>query len=386
MSKNKGNEKAEINFLKVLKIDGQHIIKLLKVYFKDDSIIDHKYKISYQDNFILFPLVENTEVIDKLKKKLERSISFEFVSLEAIGRLDYKYKSLKEALTGKIPDKQFDLIPKSYDIIGNIAILEFEKPSQIGDNEFSDYRTLIADAVINVNKNVQSVFEKKSKIKGDYRLRKFSHLSGDNKSETIHRENSCAFKLDIKKTYFSPRLVYERRRISQIKILENEVIVDMFAGVGPFSIQIARLNPVKIHAFDINPHAFNYLQENIGLNKLEGRIISYNINVKDLLNPSNQVGRQLSGKVDRILMNLPELSINFLDVACFLMKKSGGILDFYKFSEKPNPIEKTIEDLNKKLNEFNWVIVEIENSKIVKSYSPKTELVVIGLAIKSLNS
>ena len=317
---------------------------------------------------------------------IEGSISYEFISREAIGRVNYKYKSLPEALKGKIPDEHLDLIPKSYDIIGNIAILEFEKPSQTGDNEFSDYRTLIADAVIDVNKNVQSVFEKKSEIKGDYRLREFAHLSGVNKSETIHRENGCSFKLDICKTYFSPRIVYERRRISNTKILENEVIVDMFAGVGPFSIQIARLNSAKVHAFDVNPHAYTYLQGNIESNKIKGEVLPYNIDVRDLLNPSNQIGKQLGGTVDRIVMNLPEQSINFIDVACFLMKKSGGVLHFYQISEKPNPIEKAIRDLNKKLKDLNWVITEIENSKIVKSFSPKAELIVIDLSIKPLNS
>ncbi|MHA2181317.1 MAG: class I SAM-dependent methyltransferase [Promethearchaeota archaeon] len=376
----------EINFLKVKKTEGQYIIQLLKEYFKDDTVIDNKYKISYENNYILFPLVENKDIIDNLKKMMENLISYEIISREPIDNPNYKFKSLQEALIGRIPEKYFGLIPNSYDIIGTIAILEFEKPSQIPDNEFSKYKRLIAEAVIAVNKNVQSVFEKISEIKGDYRLREVSYLSGENNSETIHRENSCAFKLDIRKTYFSPRLVYERRRISNIKTLANEVIVDMFAGIGPFSIQIARLNPVKIHAFDINPQAYTYLQANIESNKLKGKVIPYNIDVRDLLNPSNQTGMQLDGTIDRIVMNLPEQSINFIHVACFLMKRSGGILHFYQVSEKPNPIEKTIEELNKKLKDFNWVITEIENSKIVKSYSPKAELVVIDLGIKSLGS
>jgi tRNA (guanine37-N1)-methyltransferase len=160
----------------------------------------------------------------------------------------------------------------------------------------------------------------------------------------------------------------------------------MFAGVGPFSIQIAKVNHVKIHAFDVNPHAYKYLQANIELNKLKDEIIPYNIDIRDLLKPSKEIGKQLYGTVDRVIMNLPEQSINFIDVACSLMKKSGGILHFYQFSERPNPIEKTIARLNKKLNNFNWVITEIEKSKIVKSYSPKAELVVIDLGIKPLDS
>jgi len=386
MSNKKRNNKVQSNFIKVNKTDAQYILQLLKENFKNDSVINHKYKISYEDKYILFPLVENEDIIDKLKKTLDNTVSYEIFSRKAISRLDYKYKSLQEALSGKISIKYSNLIPKSYDIIGNIAILEFGKPSRIEDNVFSEYKNLIAKAVIKVNKNVQSVFEKLTEIKGDYRLREFAYLSGENKTETIHRENHCTFKLDIKTTYFSPRLVYERRRVSNTNLQDNEVVVDMFAGVGPFSIQIAKLNLVKIHAFDINPHAYKYLCSNIKLNKLKGKIAPYNRNVKDLLSPSNQIGKQLYGKVHRVIMNLPEHSIDFIDVACFLMKKSGGFLHFYQISEKPNPIEKSLEDLKKKLNNFNWVIVEISLSKIVKSYSPKAELIVIDLKVKHLQS
>ncbi|MCK4285981.1 MAG: hypothetical protein KAX18_07250, partial [Candidatus Lokiarchaeota archaeon] len=154
MSQKKGNNKVEITFIKVEKTDAQYIIQLLKEHFKNDSVVDQKYKISYEDKFVLFPLVENKEIIDKLKLTLDRSNSYEIISREPIIRLNYKYKSLQEALSGKIPYTYFNLIPKSYDIIGNIAILEFDKPSRIDDNEFSEYRNLIAKAVIKVNKNV----------------------------------------------------------------------------------------------------------------------------------------------------------------------------------------------------------------------------------------
>jgi len=384
MSKNKSINKAKTNFIKVKKTDGQYIIQLLKENFKNDSIIDHKYKISYENKYIFFPLVENKDSIEKLEKTLDNLISYEILSREAISKLNYKYKTLQEALLQKIPDIYFNLIPKSYDIIGNIAILEFNKPSLIDDTTFSEYKNLIAKAIIDVNVNVQSVFEKKSEIKGVHRLREFAHLNGENKSETIHRENGCLFKLDIKTTYFSPRLINERRRIANINIQEDEVIVDMFAGVGPFSIQIAKRNIVDIHAFDINPYAYKYLCSNIELNKLKGRINPYNRNIKDLLNSSSHLGRQLYGKVNRIIMNLPELSIDFIDVACFLMKKSGGFLYFYQISEKPNPIGKSIEDLKTKLKGLNWVIVKISFSKIVKSYSPKAELIVIDLSLKHI--
>lgn len=380
------NKKVEITFLKLKKTEAQYFIQFIKEKFKYDSIIDQRYKLEHKENYILFPLVENEKVIENLVKMMEKLISSELIFGKGIVNPNFKYRTLEDALSGKIPPNYLNLIPRSYDIIGNIAILEFEKPDQVNNSKYNEFKTLVAKAVIDVNKSILSVFEKKSQIKGSYRLRNLAYLGGENNTETVHKENDCIFHLDIKTTYFSPRLVYERRRISESNIQENEVIVDMFSGVGTFSIQIAKLNPVEIHAFDLNPAAYSFLRKNIGLNKLKGKIFSYNINTKDIVNPSNQIGRKLHNNVDRIIMNLPEDSIDFIDVPCFLMKKSGGMLHFYQFSEKPNAIDITIGALKKKLNEFNWTVDKIFESKIVKSYSPKAELVVVDLNMKYFNS
>jgi tRNA (guanine37-N1)-methyltransferase len=165
--------------------------------------------------------------------------------------------------------------------------------------------------------------------------------------------------------------------------MEDKLIIDMFAGVGPFSIQIAKNKNVKIYAFDLNPEAYRYLKENITLNKLKGEIFPYHGDIKNLIDPTNQLGQSLMHKADRLIMNLPESSINFIDVACFLMKESGGIIHFYHFSEKPNPLEKTVKNLEEQLRFHNWEIESIITSKVVKHYSPKSELVVIDLKIKA---
>ena len=79
-----------------------------------------------------------------------------------------------------------------------------------------------------------------------------------------------------------------------------------------------------------------------------------------------------------------ENSNEFIDVACFLMKESGGILHFYQFSKKPNPIEKTLKNLEVELTSLNWEVESVNNSKIVKYYSPKSEFVVVDLKTKAL--
>lgn len=380
------NYNTKIKFLRLKKKDGQQFIKLIKNRFKNVQLINNYYKILNEKEYLLFPLVENQDLIDKLITFLEKNFNFKIISKEALPNLNYKYGSLLEVLKGRFPEKYLELIPQSYDIIGNITVIEFDKFNCIDEREFIIFKEKIAEAIIMINKNVKSVFEKKGKIKGTYRLRKLNLLYGENKSETIYKENNCNFKLDVKTTYFSPRLVFERRRIATSLIKNNEVIVDMFAGVGPFSIQIARNNLVKIYSFDVNPHAYQFLKENIKMNKLKGKIIPYNINVRDLSNSADKIGRLLQNKSDRIIMNLPEKSIEFVDIACFLMKQTGGILHFYQFSDKPNAVENTLECVNKKLNELNWEVEKILNSKIVKTFSPKTELVGVDLSIKYLNS
>ncbi len=379
------DNKSEIQYFKLKMEDGQAFINFLKKKFKNTQIINQKYKLLHENEYILFPFVKNQVLIDKVVALVDKEFNFELISKEGIINENYKYRTLQEALKGKLPEKYFDMIPKAYDIVGSIAIIEFDKFNYINNKLINEYKQKIAKAVSDVNKNIKTVYEKKSQIKGKYRLRDLAVLFGDDKSKTIHKENDCFFKLDVKNTYFSPRLVFERRRIASSEIKENELIIDMFAGVGTFSIQIAKNNNVKIYAFDINPNAYEYLKKNVELNtSLKGEISPNNMDVKDLLKPKNQLGHLLKNKADRIIMNLPEDSIKFIDVACSLMKESEGTLHFYQFSEKPNPIEKTLENLEKELSSFNWEIKSMINSKIVKHYSPKAELVVIDSKIKAL--
>jgi tRNA (guanine37-N1)-methyltransferase len=383
MSQMATKNKNKINYLKLKKKDGQELIKIIKTKFNNQEIINHKFKILHENEDILFPIYKNQEFIDYITETFINRIKFEIVFKEGIPNLNYKPRSVQEALEGKIPENHIAFIPKSYDIIGDIVIIEFDKFSDFNQKLAYDYKRKISAAIMEVNRNVKTVFEKKSEVKGPYRLRDLEFLAGEDKSETIHKENDCLFKLDVKKTYFSPRLVFERRRVATSFIKEDELIVDMFSGVGTFSIQIARTNKVKIYAFDVNANAYEYLKENVSINKSKGEVYTYNIDVKDLLEEDDQLGKKLCHKADRIIMNLPECSIEFVDVACYLTKKSGGILHFYQFTEKPNPIEKTFKDLEFALNLCEWEIESIIESKIVKNYSPKSELIVLDLKIKA---
>ncbi len=374
--------KEKTQFVKIKQDSAEKFLKFLKTKLPNEAFLDKRTKVKHEGVYVFFPLIDDAEKVKVLIGGISNQINFDIVSAEGVAEENYKFHSIEEALVGELPENILELIPKSYDIIGKIAIVEFDQINTISDNNVFFYKKKVAEALVSINKSVETVYEKLSEVKGRYRLKDLKIIYGDDNPETIHKENDCLFKLDVKKTYFTPRLVFERKRVSSSSFKKQETIVDMFTGVGPFSIQIAKNNDVKIYAFDVNPSAYKYLIKNIDLNKIKGEVIPHNMDVKELLNPNNKLGNYLKYKIDRIIMNLPEQSVKFLDVACFLMKKPSGIIHFYQFCEKPNPIKKGIENLNTILKNSGWHIEEILNSKIVKPFSPKSDLIVLDLKLK----
>lgn len=377
--------KKQTQFLKIKQESAEKFLKFLKTRLPNETFLNRGIKVIHDGAYVLFPLVNDIGKIKELIGEISNKLNFDIVSTIGIAEENYKYRSIEEALEDKLPQNILELVPKSYDIVGKIAIVEFDQINTVDDKNLLHYKKKVAKALVSVNKSVETVYEKKSEVKGKHRLKELKVIYGDDNPETIHKENDCLFKLDVKKTYFTPRLVFERKRISSNIFKKQETIVDMFAGVGPFSIQIAKNNEVNIYAFDVNPSAYKYLIENIEINQMKGEVIAYNMDVNELLNPEHKLGNSLKHTIDRIIMNLPEQSINFLDVACFLMKKPTGILHFYQFCEKPNPIKKGIENLNTNLKDCGWHIEEILNSKVVKPFSPKSDLIVIDLKLRFLH-
>ena len=374
--------KQQTQFVKIRQEFAEKFLKLLKTKLPNELFLDRRIKVKHEGAYVFFPIINDVDKVKALIGGILNQLNYDIVSAEGIAEQNYKHRSIEEALVDELPENILKLVPKSYDIIGKIAIVEFDQINTISDDNVLSYKKKVAEALTSVNKSVETVYEKLSKVKGKYRLKELNVIYGDDNPETIHKENDCIFKLDVKKTYFTPRLVFERKRVSSGNFKKQEIIVDMFTGVGPFSIQIARNNDAKIYAFDINPSAYKYLIENIEINKMKGEVVAHNMDVSELLNPNNKAGIYLKHKIDRIIMNLPEQSMNFLDVACFLMKKSGGILYFYQFCEKPNPIKKGIEILNTNLKDSGWHIEEILNSKVVKPFSPKLDLIVLDIKLK----
>ncbi len=313
-----------------------------------DKLFDSRYKIKSHGNFILLPVKAPIEGLETVEIAMEER---------------KKRKSFRERLGEILTKEELSHVRTSFDLIGDIAVIEVPEELEHRENE-------IAEALLLSVKAVKAVFKKESAISGSERVRKLKYLAGEERTETLHLENGIRLKLDIAKVYFSPRLSYERLRLLS-KVKEGEVIADLFAGVGPFAILMARNKSVKVYAIDINARAIEYLRENIKLNRLRGEVIAIH-------GDAFKVAPR--GVADRVIMNLPRSSHEFLPLAFDVLKKEGGIIHFYTIAPEEDLFTKG-EKLIKEAAEEKGKRIEIEEKKVVRSYSPRNYHVVFDVRV-----
>lgn len=253
----------------------------------------------------------------------------------------------------------------AFDQIGSIIIL------RIPDTLLSK-RKLIGEILLEKVKTAKSIFYQSSPVEGDYRIRQLELLAGEDNTVTEYKEHGCRFKVDVEKTFFSPRLATERLRIADL-VKEGEIIINMFGGVGMFSIVAAKKKKCHVYNIDINPHAAKLCSENVILNKLKGTVESIEGDAVDIIE------KKLVNSGDRVLMLLPERSDEFLDVAIKALKQKG-ILHYYCHihSDKKSQVSEVVT------NHFLSVVKfksEILGAKIVRPVGPRFYQAVVDAVI-----
>lgn len=231
----------------------------------------------------------------------------------------------------------------TYDLIGNIAIVKFDKLDS------KEYKKKWANEFLSINHYIKTILEKSDRIKGRLRIAKTKFIAGEDNRETIYLENGCKFKFNVDKTYFSPRLSNERKLIAEdfvknITRNKNKILV-MFAGVAPYSITIAKFakqanKPALVVSNEINKKASKYAEDNVELNKLQDYVKIIQCDAKNL--PTKLKQAKLPLKYDMIMMARPNLNDTFLKTALKL-SKLGTIIHYHGFGTE----EKVLEEIKK---------------------------------------
>jgi tRNA (guanine37-N1)-methyltransferase len=272
---------------------------------------------------------------------------------------------LKKALESILTFQESEELISAFDQIGDIIIV------RIPDSLLAK-KKLIGETLLKNVKIVKSVFYQASPVEGDFRTRNLEVLAGEDRTETEYKEFGCRFTVDVANAFFSPRLSNERERIANL-IQDGETMVNMFAGVGMFSIMAAKKKRCTVYSIDINPIASKLCEKNIELNKLAGKVVSINGDTSKIIE------EQLQGKGDRTLMLLPEKSDEFLESA-IKTTKDGGIIHYYSHihADKKSDAGKLSE---KHYLEVTPVKSEILTSKIVRPVGPRYYQTVVDVKI-----
>lgn len=305
------------------------------------------YRIRAEKDYGYIPIKEDAE-------------GYEIVDIE-LEELNTHPHNFSELLEDELSPEEIENLKTSFDTIGDIVILEIP-------DELESKKKIIGKATLDFTKR-KSIYMKKSAVHGTIRIRDLELIAGEDDPVTIHKEHGARLKLNVCEVYFSPRLATERKRVSD-SVADEEKILDMFCGIGPFPVVIARNNNVNITGIDINENAIKYFNENIRLNKLK--------NVEAICGDAREISKSFKCKFDRIIMNLPGLAYDFLDVAMNLIE-DGGTINYYEFSDGYEQGIKRLSDASLKAGK----IVEITNTRKVKSTSPGEWHVAIDARITS---
>ena len=348
--------------IKVKKIHGEKTLILANKL----GVTNRELKIQQDTNHLYIPLIRRPEEAElaKLKAKLP---NFELATT-VFAKKKQQRKTLHQVLETQLPPHLLDSLPRALDVIGDIAVIDIPL-------ELKTHKKIIGEATLKTHKNVRTVLAKVGAVTGTYRLRGLELIAGEQKTITVHKEHGCQYQVDVATAYFSPRLSTEHNRVASI-VQKGETVVDLFAGVGPFSVLIAKKNPeVKVYAVDINPEAVEFLKKNIRLNRVDKRVIPIQGNARQA------VEDQLLGVADRVIMNLPEKALEFVDAACKAVKPSGGIVHYYAFIRLPDSLEAAQQRFSEAVEKTGRKVEAFLSAKTIRETAPYESQIVLDAKI-----
>ncbi len=341
--------------MKTLKVPLREAEKA-KQYLLKNNLYDKEHLLLREKEHLYFPLAKLFRLPPFLKGAIVEK------ALETL-----KPRTLSGLLEKELTPKERALLPSSFDVIGDILIIDLSK-------ELEKKEKLIASALLQLYHNIKVVTKKADIHSGIYRTRKIALLAGEKRKETIHTENGIRLKLDVEKVYFSPRTSQERSRVAQ-QVKPKEKVLVMFSGCGPYTFNILKLQPQveKIVSIEINPEAVKCQKENLHLNNFSPEKIEiYQGEVRKVLSQSKET-------FHRILMPLPKDSVNFLDLAVKHLKRPGRI-HLYEFWRE-DELEKRKKELKELIKKEKRTVKSISAVKCGE-YKPRVFRICFDILVR----
>jgi len=261
-------------------------------------------------------------------------------------------KLLQENFKDKLSKEELSVLPSSYQKIGQIFIVNLK-------DKLKKHEKQIGQFLLKTIPDTKTVCSRTGFIISKERIPQIRVIAGNKETETIHKEHGISYKLDVSKIMFAKGNLNERKRIAKL-VKENETVVDMFSGIGYFSLGIANYSePNKVYSIEINSVAYHYLLENIKLNRVQDKVIP-------ILGDSIVEIPKLGRIADRVIMGLlPDCKVYLTDA--LKVVKSNGIVHYHGTAKDWKELFEDVETAA----EIEGFKVELIDKVKVKSYAPK---------------
>jgi len=209
----------------------------------------------------------------------------------------------------------------------------------------------IAEAI-----GVESIYEDMGISKSIVRTPEYRLIYGHGGIIT-HRENGVLFSFNPALTMFSPGNINVRVDISKIDIYDK-VVFDMFAGIGYFSLPIAKYGHLRrLYASEINPVSYSFLEMNIRKNRVQEKISPFLGDCR-LAFPGVKADLIIMGHFD---------SPNYI-ASALVHSHAGTLINFHVLSDgRVDTIQNSLQSKAKNLD----ALIDPLDVKVVKSYGPK---------------
>ncbi|MHA1248030.1 MAG: class I SAM-dependent methyltransferase [Candidatus Thorarchaeota archaeon] len=255
------------------------------------------------------------------------------------------------------------LLPRGYQRIGDIIVINLSQ-------ELWRNAAAIGDAILRIVADARTVCMRERGVTGWLRKPSLRVIAGDFNTETIHKENGCVYRLDVASVMFAKGNVHERGRIAHL-VGDSETVVDMFAGIGYFTIPIAvHARPSRIYAIEIDSTSFRFLQENIELNR------AHDV-VTPIMGDCRKVAPQLSGVAHRVIMGYYPGTEEYLDSAFQVLREEGGVIHYHNVYPKATAFNMAMSVLREHAHRWGYQLSSSSLFRVVKSYMPHMVHVVV---------
>ena len=275
-------------------------------------------------------------------------------------------KNLTKSLENVLNNEEITFLPRGYQQLGHVVVLNLH-------DKILNKKIIIAKSVKELVSNCKTVCLKKGKITGEYRKPQLELLIGT-ETETIVVENNIKYHFDIMEIMFAQGNVNERRRYIPL-VKENEIIFDFFAGIGYFSLGLAKFSLAsKIYSFEINPISYNYLLKNIKMNKIDHEKLI------PIHGDCRKNALDIPNKADRILMGMLPSPKSSLKTAFKVLNEEFGIIHYEGILHEDDSPNILLNDVEIVAKSFNRKVL-LQHLQKIKSYRPHINHVCLDIEI-----